>query len=661
VDNIIANTRDFKDCSTYTTGYQSDTIWGTAEDNVWELGAKKVTLTSGSGTSTGDMDCQTCHVTHATNDYDAEDLVFYDNRSAGDPTNTDNVQSYLCEVCHTGGNSGAYVGIDDGDHPMDGQAGRAFRAVTDNTHIPSLWLQISQKTTGAAIYVDNTTDNPDTVTPRCSTCHDTHGGMAGTSLLRPTPGTSADGVSSLAQYDYTSGTNPQTAAINDWCWSCHGTSGVVPTVHHSNTSNWSSSAIDCSDCHGNATTAQSIWSAHNGFGLFSGGGAAGVSADTNPAAPGIPTGTGDDFAATSGNQRTYQNLCESCHDSRNPTVWATGVRAALGTAGAAFTNYPSSHDAPSDRTSATGSHLVSEFKPSTKVPISDTTSSPRTYNSYARYGQNSWDNAVWGVVHSNVNGYAGTRIQSKYARYGSGTPQNPETPNGANTAAALLICESCHNLLTNAGEPTTTTDLTAGYDVNLLVMKYEADATGTQSGTGSAAVYDNFCRGCHNSNQSAMNYDNLVTTDTVTLKTVSELESTIPPANGYVHYPAAHTSGPGYTYSGMGYPLPYGRSTDTILNDPNGTCIEMTTADNNTAPGVFSYPNDGRVSCDSCHRPHNADADSVDYDLSDSTGIPGVSATYHRSFILRDGTLASGEYPKEHPCAICHNEASQCN
>jgi predicted CXXCH cytochrome family protein len=216
----------------------------------WRLGGHRVGWQAGAG----NISCQTCHAVHGWKEYPqgrpagiaATDLTAIEN--GGGPS------SPLCEACHGGGAPGGTVGKGD-DHAIDRNDG------TPVTVFPAGWPA------GPAREVV------------CSTCHDVHGGLPGTSLLRR--GGNAGG----------------------WCWSCHERSAIVPDYHHSTKGNDDaavfSSILTCEDCHGSAAG----WTAHNGF-----------------------------SAKKIGVEPGRSALCEICHVAANPLAFdpaayekATGV------------------------------------------------------------------------------------------------------------------------------------------------------------------------------------------------------------------------------------------------------------------------------------------------------------------------------------------------
>lgn len=190
----------------------------------------------------------------------------------------------LCQSCHQGGDPGELVAVLS-DHPINSNDG------TPVTVFPGGWpAGVNQEVT-------------------CSSCHDAHGGVAGTSLLRQ-GGDVVDG----------------------WCFSCHSAADLTPAYHHSCRENDDPavfiSIISCGDCHGKAGG----WTAHNGFKEYKVVGA-----------PGSPWNSA---------------LCESCHVPQNPIALdAARYQAASGFAiSFAGVVYPSLHGP----VPGTLSHVVNE-------------------------------------------------------------------------------------------------------------------------------------------------------------------------------------------------------------------------------------------------------------------------------------------------------------
>jgi len=563
-----------------------------ASNVAWSLSGGRLTKTAtGAGYATASqITCETCHAVHgrgtlSANSYTSvvggvEDLLTINN----EPSTQTALTSALCEGCHYGGRAGNAVGASGTtDHPIDNVLGRAFypTGVADNT----TWSGNSYST--YSVMTNNGSGS--NLSPRCSSCHDTHGGAEGTSLLR-------------------SQTSPLTSAAG-WCWSCHTASEIVPPLHHSARTTWSSSQIDCSGCHGPATPVGTVqqWQAHNGFGDFR------VNAD-------VPTtgaaDTGFNFYSSTGvNQRTFQRMCESCHEPFDPTKF----KSASGLTNSTGSNFPATHGVFA--AANTGTHLVSDISGTTQRVVKDI---DRTYNSFTR-------KEIWGQTSATFNntGYRNQDILSKYLLIGgSGTVTNP----GDNTNA-VLVCESCHNLIYNAGVPSAADNVQAGFLSNLLLKPF-ADR-GATSVTGTGADAGGFCRGCHNKGT----WETSATTG----------------AETYVHYPAAHTViSADYTYdTGL---TPYGRATNTVMTTfDNNSCPNTSTADAAGAPGVFAWAGTNKVDCDSCHRVHNADAQAV---AGATPTNPTLSTT--RWWILEPGSVATAGAAKTESCSQCHDAGWNC-
>jgi len=498
--------------------------------------------------NTGTMDCQTCHAVHGPTQGSTigiNDLLAV----ANDTVTATNPANNLCEGCHYGGNAGQQVGTfttavaADSDHPIDARTGRAFypSAMIAPQSIPGWVSQGAPNSDRGAQPLWSGTGTSTGGTPVCSSCHDTHGGIVGTPLLRgPVDG------STLFTFSY-----------DVWCFLCHVGTAVTPNNHHS-VLNTGTSQLSCGDCHGDVSQGDT-WKAHNGFWNF----------------PITISGTNS-------------AICESCHLYNDPTAIVTP-----GPKGQTITAFtlPSSHG--TNRGSGAGSsHQASSS--TIAVALSGTANIVLSPN--------------WAT--------AGATGPARVSQYG-----NTNQP----------ICESCHNILTNGG---TTQNATAGFRGNLLLLPYEDDTAGTITGAevndyygsfdvGTGNTGDAFCRACHvNTNPGVGN-------------------------TGFVHNPGAHTV-PSYSYDTAVVPRPYGRTTATVMTTPidstaSAACPESSTADATGAPGVLSYPASNSVNCDSCHRPHNADVDSID-------------AANGRYLILETTDTNWGTTI----CAQCHNTDVQC-
>jgi predicted CXXCH cytochrome family protein len=516
----------------------------------WLLGGKLTTSQEGTA---GGFSCQTCHAVHgplgvvSTNDLGIPDLLAINNypRTVGQP-------SALCEGCHGAPTHAApYDTVGTGtDHPIDTNTGRPFYPT--GVALPAAWTDGTNHDRAASPFYA-------AGSPTCSSCHDAHGGLTGTSLLR----------------------GPENPANPDgWCFECHDASELIPAYHHSNIHNdapGNFSALDCGDCHGTGLT--SLWSAHNGFWSFA---------------------VAEDEVCTSvtPNYIVYQSLCEHCHAPADPT---------------AITGYAASFPATHGNATGSESHVCSNFGTGTIVMDDDS-----TFNSWLR--GNAWPETDGAV--SKVADCAGAAVNGRQ-----------------------LICESCHNILDNAAFTVLPGDtLAGGWKMNLLLAAYEDDGAGRKAGADEGNSYDGaqtgdaLCRGCHYSG-------------------ADENSAPAIGAGNYVHYPAAHTV-ENFSYPDGTAPAPnnvdqrpYGRPSALLLTLLTGACPNRTTADADgtnppgfIAPGVMSYPVEGELNCDSCHRPHDADPEGL------AGGFGYV--------ILENGSTAGN--PKTDACDQCHDTQQQC-
>jgi predicted CXXCH cytochrome family protein len=233
----------------------------------------------------GGIGCQTCHPIHGRDDPETglgvpplPGLLRFPAAGAS--------SSPLCQACHQGGEAPETVG-DGTDHPI-------------NVHTPSTDPLFASGVMGYPEGWPSGTAKE----PICASCHDVHGGLGGTSLLR-TGGNAAW-----------------------WCLSCHQATAIVPPWHHSSIYNDDdgvtlASVLSCEDCHGLSGT----WRAHNGFTAF---------------------------AVTVSN--TDSALCELCHLPANPLEFTPEAhRGATGrSVDFASATFPALHG----RVGGTDSHLV---------------------------------------------------------------------------------------------------------------------------------------------------------------------------------------------------------------------------------------------------------------------------------------------------------------
>lgn len=243
----------------------------------WKLGGHRAGWQSG----TGKIGCQTCHPIHGGWNYLLGVLPGPPASSLTPVENTGTPSAALCQSCHFGGDAGESVGVG-GDHPMNRNDGAPV--VVYPTGWPSGPLR--------------------EVT--CSSCHDVHGGMPGSSLLRQ-GGNGVDG----------------------WCFSCHGVLALIPAYHHSSRHNDDpaifTSVLTCGDCHGSGAG----WTAHNGF---------------------------DSFKVVSG--ASSSALCEICHVPENPLLLdAARYQSATGLS---ITFSGATQPALHGPVPGTGSHVINE-------------------------------------------------------------------------------------------------------------------------------------------------------------------------------------------------------------------------------------------------------------------------------------------------------------
>jgi predicted CXXCH cytochrome family protein len=244
----------------------------------------------------GTIGCQTCHPVHGWNEAGnvgsppLDGLLRYP--AVGQAS------SPLCQSCHQGGEGSETVG-NGADHPIN-----IHSAKNDPYFASGQMAYPAGWPAGAA------------KEPLCTSCHDVHGGLGRSSLLR-------------------TGGDPTW-----WCLSCHQASSVVPPWHHSSIHNDEgsfTSVLSCEDCHGRDGT----WGAHNGF---------------------------TDFAVTI--LTTDSKLCELCHLPTNPLAFSPDAHRAATGRSVPFeaATFPALHG----RVGGTDSHLVNS-------PDDDSTFNTRIY------------------------------------------------------------------------------------------------------------------------------------------------------------------------------------------------------------------------------------------------------------------------------------------
>lgn len=209
-----------------------------------------------------------------------------------------------------------------------------------------------------------------------------------------------------------------------------------------------------------------------------------------------------------------------------------------------------------------------------------------------------------------------------FSKYGSATETHGLV---SDTTGTTMICESCHSLLGNTGRPGNTVGIaatkTSGWENNLLLQRYTDDgAPGTGaaglSNNGGAAIGSGFCVGCHNQTNVGAPAGEVAGTN-VQLKAVT-------PANMHPMTAWSITKA-----------QDAGRVPTSLITGAGSY------ADN--ASRTVVYPAANTMDCDSCHRPHKADANG--------TWKPAYQAA-PVNVILEQAGPAAGKY--DTLCANCH-------
>ncbi len=268
-------------------------------------------------------------------------------------------------------------------------------------------------------------------------------------------------------------------------------------------------------------------------------------------------------------QNQYSNLCARCHlyaqFDYNGT-WPADKYEATGHGATA-----PSHTDPAWIPSPTGDHLpglsegVSHFLGSFTDAAANGILAKRNVWTYgkSKYGASRTAGAGWG------------------------------NPTGPDDAGTTLICESCHSVLYNFGAATSfPCTQTSGYDNNLLLQNYVDDSFGGTAGSTGAGL----CVGCH--------------TQTATSA------GTVPDANveGSPNSNVPPNMHPMTAWS-ITRAQDAGESPTSLITE-DGTRNTYATAFMTAAAGTavktannlsVSYPDQNKMDCDSCHRPHRAD------------------------------------------------------
>jgi predicted CXXCH cytochrome family protein len=509
------------------------------------LGGK---LQDATGT-TGNIGCGTCHQVHGNGSSTAKSLwlTVTNNQLNGEATGL--LSAELCEACHTGGKAGGTViNASTMDHPIDNAA--TGTAPFDSGTVWNPWTntgRLAYETTyNLWPYASETGKSHEAA---CTSCHSAHYGVVTTPILR----TGGDST--------------------DWCLSCHAGDQIAPYGHHSNKASWSSSLIKCGDCHRGSTTVPDVLPAT----LIS------MSAHRNFESIDIPSG-----APVSGRRA---NFCLKCH------------------AGTAFTPIGGSSTQLGIQTGPTGTNL-STYNPSTGG--STTYAGPATHLTTKGTGSHRL-----GVIRTGKTALTVPRIgvwtsgfYSMYGAAGGGLIGNGRTaPADPVAGTDYMICESCHNILYNVGSTGNAASITAsgssGYANNLLLERYEDDASGS-SGVGHT-VGSMFCVGCHVGGSSGtaissmtLNGNKPAGTHPVTLSVVTKAQAA-------------------------------GRAVTTLITATTGY------ANISGAPGIMSYPTTNEMDCDSCHRVHDA-----------ATNSSSTASAY----VLEQATATTNI---QSMCVLCHS------
>lgn len=164
----------------------------------------------------------------------------------------------LCRSCHLPPAAG-----DPAIHPMEGGGSRGAYPVSfaSSEGIPAAWKAPAHFNAGAATFSPGRGQPP-----RCTSCHDLHGGLPMTSLLYAP--------------------NQVQGGSGDWCFSCHPAAAVLPPGHEQRAPGAAGQA--CADCHGSAgADGARTWRAHRDFRMApSPGSAPAHQSSTAPAAGG---------------------------------------------------------------------------------------------------------------------------------------------------------------------------------------------------------------------------------------------------------------------------------------------------------------------------------------------------------------------------------------
>ncbi|HEY5999406.1 MAG TPA: cytochrome c3 family protein [bacterium] len=207
----------------------------------WLLGAH-----SADGSTTGVLDCTTCHAVHGDETSQTPGQGNYKLAINNYPATY--TSSPLCYGCHQ---LPVVTTASVGDHPID---------TTTGTYVVT-FPSDGGPNHGSAVspWPQGTGTDP---TPMCSSCHDAHGGMAANEGTAFTQGNDMRGR--LRRQN-----PPLSPGLVNWCYSCH--LNASPNNHHSHKGNLRiadgddmDSVLDCENCHGGGAGTY----AHNQAGGF---------------------------------------------------------------------------------------------------------------------------------------------------------------------------------------------------------------------------------------------------------------------------------------------------------------------------------------------------------------------------------------------------------
>jgi hypothetical protein len=308
---------------------------------------------------------------------------------------------------------------------------------------------------------------------------------------------------------------------------------------------------------------------------------------------------GFDFTVLAVANNDKSELCLMCHAGADPVVAGRVASTAFGGLG----SMPAEH---LTHTEGTISHELRTF-------ADDASKSIMVKRTAWLYGK-----SKYGSTRS-------TTILITGVGQGYGDPTSGDDP------GTDLICESCHSVLYNIGADTgnPANDGTTGYLNNLLLQDYQDDSNAAAA---NRLVGSGLCMGCHN--QRATTYPGGVVNDNAIQ------DDTVAPAG---MHPMTNWS--------ITRAQDSGRPTTTLVTTTALGTYADNTADRPSGAAVgtegTSYPADNAMDCDSCHRPHLADAAST------YTNTVAGGAGQPRNVILELAGPGNGNF--DNLCIECHS------